>query len=232
MASVGEARTDTSDVVCIAMLLGLLGGGGLFLAVCNPGWASLALYLSAVCFFHFAECYSSAAYLGQDRVGRESFLLDNTAEYSQALLFAVVEHVVERLVPVPSWLVCRLLRRLLFVAGLGCMTYGQLLRWLAMRTAGRNFSHVLDGPLAKDHDLATHGIYARMRHPAYTGFYWWAIGTQLLLANPICLAFYWQTLGRFFGERIDIEEKILLQRHGREYAFYRQSVRSGIPGVA
>lgn len=34
--------------------------------------------------------------------------------------------------------------------------------------------------------LVTRGVYRLCRHPGYLGWYAWAVGTQLLLCNPIC----------------------------------------------
>jgi len=46
-------------------------------------------------------------------------------------------------------------------------------------------------------------VYKRyLRHPSYTGFFYWGIGTQLLLMNPISLIGYAVVLFRFFKERI------------------------------
>ena len=40
------------------------------------------------------------------------------------------------------------------------------------------------------------------RHPAYAGFFWYSVGTQVLLANPVALLGYIAALYKFFVERI------------------------------
>ena len=59
-----------------------------------------------------------------------------------------------------------------------------------MATASTNFSHKIEERKREEHALVTHGIYAYLRHPAYFGFFWWSIGTQVLLGNPIAVLAY------------------------------------------
>jgi protein-S-isoprenylcysteine O-methyltransferase Ste14 len=40
------------------------------------------------------------------------------------------------------------------------------------------------------------------RHPSYTGFFYWALSTQLLLGNPISFIGFWFVLSHFFKNRI------------------------------
>lgn len=40
------------------------------------------------------------------------------------------------------------------------------------------------------------------RHPSYAGFFYWALGTQLVLQNPISFVLYLVILWRFFYRRI------------------------------
>ena len=48
-----------------------------------------------------------------------------------------------------------------------------------------------------------------LRHPAYFGFFWWSVGTQVLLCNPLCAAAYALAAWRFFSARIPHEEHLL-----------------------
>ena len=41
-----------------------------------------------------------------------------------------------------------------------------------------------------------------MRHPSYTGFFWWAVGLQILLGNALCVLVFAVVLWRFFWARI------------------------------
>lgn len=72
--------------------------------------------------------------------------------------------------------------------GLALVCLGELLRKLAICTAGRSFTHVIATRRKDQHVLVKHGVYRLCRHPAYLGWLLWAVGTQLLLANPLCAA--------------------------------------------
>lgn len=70
-----------------------------------------------------------------------------------------------------------------------------------------------------------------VRHPAYLGFYVWALGTQVILGNPFCLVAYVGVLYRFFSERIRAEEALLVDFFPTEYPRYQKETWSGIPGL-
>jgi len=75
----------------------------------------------------------------------------------------------------------------------------------------------------------THGIYSYLRHPAYFGFFWWSVGTQLLLSNPISLVAYTAATFYFFYDRIPYEEELLIHFFGDRYRAYQQRTYIGIP---
>jgi hypothetical protein len=41
-----------------------------------------------------------------------------------------------------------------------------------------------------------------LRHPSYFGWFWWVVGTQALLTNPLCLVGYTIVSWKFFDARI------------------------------
>ncbi|KAJ3084293.1 hypothetical protein HK102_000708 [Quaeritorhiza haematococci] len=107
----------------------------------------------------------------------------------------------------------------------------QLLRVLGMMTAGSNFKHMIAETKSRDHQLVTNGVYSIFRHPAYTGFFYWGIGLQLMMMNPICLVGYALALHRFFSSRIAYEEGLLIRFFGKEYEAYRKRTVTLIPNV-
>ena len=115
--------------------------------------------------------------------------------------------------------------------GLVFVLLGQGVRSAAMATAGTNFNHVPVRERREGHVLVTNGVYAYLRHPAYFGFFWWAVGTQLVVGNAVCLVAYSVVLWRFFEHRIRGEEKLLYAFFGDEYVKYREGTRTGIPFV-
>ena len=70
-----------------------------------------------------------------------------------------------------------------------------------------------------------------LRHPSYTGFFYWGIFMQLSLANPICTVGYAYALHHFFASRIESEEHALIEFFGDEYRKYRQSAHIYIPRI-
>jgi len=68
---------------------------------------------------------------------------------------------------------------LLSVVGVLMVIGGECLRKLAMWTAGSNFNHYIRFLREDGHVLVTHGIFAVVRHPAYVGWFYWSIGTQV-----------------------------------------------------
>lgn len=98
-----------------------------------------------------------------------------------------------------------------------------------MHTASFNFSHQVATHKRPRHQLVTEGIYGWCRHPSYFGFFSWAIGTQLILLNPLCLVGFTVILYRYFQDRIQFEEEHLVEFFGQDYVCYRQRVWSGIP---
>ncbi len=108
---------------------------------------------------------------------------------------------------------------------------GQALRSLAMVHAAANFSHSVAYRKREDHELVTRGVYAYSRHPSYVGFFWWSLGSQLLLANPLALAVFFASLWRFFSARIRGEEAYLIEFFGQEYKDYKKRVGTKIPFI-
>jgi len=111
------------------------------------------------------------------------------------------------------------------------MAAGQLLRTAGMWTAAGNFAHHIAQHRDERHVLVTHGVYSVFRHPAYTGWTWWAVGSQLMLANPVCVCLFAAAAVRFFAERIPYEEMTLVQFFGAEYVAYAQRTWVAIPFV-
>lgn len=109
---------------------------------------------------------------------------------------------------------------------------GQVVRSVAMAQAGTNFNHVPVREKKEGHVLVTTGLYAWLRHPSYFGFFWWAVGTQVLVGNKVCGLAYAVVLWRFFSTRIVAEEKLLVGFFGDEYKDYRARTYVGIPFIS
>lgn len=111
------------------------------------------------------------------------------------------------------------------------VVFGECLRKAAMFTAGSNFNHVVQNEKSETHTLVTSGVYAWFRHPSYVGWFYWSIGTQVMLCNPICGVGYALTVWRFFRDRTEEEEISLIHFFGEEYLEYKKQVPTGLPFI-
>lgn len=212
-----------------AYALGLVGGVVGTLAFSSS--ESVRPFLT-FCFllslFHMTEFLFAAVY-HSFICSTESFLIPHSRAYSIAMAVSVAEYWLEWLAIGPSGLT-----RSLFWIGLLMALVGQGLRWTAFLTAGANFTHMVAENKEEKHELVQSGIYAYIRHPGYCGWFWWSVGTQILLANPLSAAgFAWFSY-RFFLERISYEEHLLESKDffGAEYTAYKKRVPTYIPFIA
>lgn len=79
---------------------------------------------------------------------------------------------------------------------------GGLLRACGEIQLGHNFNHTIETTKTLNHQLVTSGLYSIFRHPAYTGWFYFSIGTQVLLMNPLCTVAYAGAAWYFFYCRI------------------------------
>lgn len=101
-----------------------------------------------------------------------------------------------------------------------------------MAIAGTNFNHTVQTKRNEGHTLVTSGIYGWLRHPSYFGFFWWGVGTQVVLGNVLCGMAYTVILWSFFRSRIRKEEELLVKFFGDDYERYRKHTRVGIPFIS
>jgi protein-S-isoprenylcysteine O-methyltransferase Ste14 len=104
--------------------------------------------------------------------------------------------------------------------------------WLFHRThadLGRNWSVTLE--MREQHTLVTSGIYRRVRHPMYTGFWLWALAQALLLPNWIAGPAGLVGFGTLFFLRVGREEAMMEERFGDEYRRYVARTSRILPGI-
>ncbi|XP_054164785.1 protein-S-isoprenylcysteine O-methyltransferase-like [Oppia nitens] len=214
----------------VSIRAGLLGEGlalGLWMALlATTNWSSIfGLYLSVLSLFHFSE-YIMTAIINPNSLSLDSFLLNHSKEYGIAAAASVTEFIIETY----FWPQIKLVSIITNFGVFLCLS-GELMRKLAMITAGSNFNHIVQNRHKSGHVLVTNGIYSLCRHPSYVGWFCWSIGTQLILLNPICLVGYAMVSWKFFKERIYEEEITLIHFFGRDYIKYKQKVFSGLPFI-
>ncbi|CAF1172811.1 unnamed protein product [Rotaria magnacalcarata] len=187
---------------------------------------AIGLFTVILSLFHLSE-YISVGIWCPKTLTLDSFLLNHSPQYHAAIIVAYLEYFFEKyyLFPngFPYWIT--------ILIGLIMILSGECLRKLAMYTANQNFSHLIQEKPNKEHRLITHGIYEYYRHPSYLGWLWWACGTQVLLANPICFFIYLISTWLFFADRIAYEEATLIKCYGDAYRNYQKRVPVGIPFI-
>lgn len=211
-----------SSLICNVFLLGYM----LTSQQTSVPYLSFGYYLMSLAFFHLSEFVFTALFNSKE-VSTDSFLLNHSIEYGLAAVFSWVEFIIEAFL-FPS------LKSNLYIRFLGLLLimFGELFRKLAMYTAGTSFNHYVQEHRKDDHVLVTWGVYSFVRHPSYFGWFYWSIGTQVLLANPVCIIVYAMASWKFFKTRITYEEFYLQKFFGKKYLAYQQKVPSGIPFVA
>lgn len=197
----------------------------------------IPFFTTALSLFHYLEFDMTARFNPAD-AKLDSFLLTaNGRGYNAAHACAVVECLVRGVCRSYGWgwelrwLPSLPVPHLPLALGLLFILIGQTSRTLAMATAGPSFNHLVQSTKRDNHVLITTGIYGWSRHPSYFGFFWWGLGTQLVLGNWVCLVGYTVVLWGFFWERIRGEERLLREFFGGKYLRYRGRVGVGIPGI-
>ncbi|RPB02239.1 ICMT-domain-containing protein [Choiromyces venosus 120613-1] len=193
-----------SAIAIRAFLLGSAFATSLLLAFhFRSKYPQLSLFITALSLFHFLEFWTTAAYNTRKAKVSSYLLINNGMAYNLAHSAAFMEGVVE-------WLIARS---------------------LAMVHAGTNFSHLVAYRKEEDHVLVKTGIYRYLRHPSYFGFFWWGLGTQIMLGNPVCFVGYMVVLWKFFSARVRGEEELLVDFFEDEYQEYRARTPTLIPFI-
>lgn len=213
-------------VVATSCILGLVIGTGATLAACGPWTAwQIPLFVSCLALFHFLEYFVTAKY-NPDQVSYDSFLFNNGWQYNAAQALALCEAAIEARIWPET-----LRSTSISVIGFSIAAGGQILRTMAMIHAASNFNHIVQQKKSDTHVLVSSGVYSISRHPSYAGFFYWAVGLQVALCNPISFVVFIITLWTFFNSRIRIEEKHLVEFFGEKYLAYRKRTPVLIPFV-
>ncbi|KAI9085044.1 hypothetical protein K1719_033036 [Acacia pycnantha] len=184
----------------------------------------LSQMVIAIIFFHSSEFLLALSIHGKSTVSLTSLLISKS--YLLAMFFSLVEYGIE-ITFFPElkelWAISYL--------GLTMVVIGEIIRKMAIITAGQAFTHVIRTHYEERHQLITHGIYKYIRHPGYCGFLIWSVGTQIMLCNPLSTIAFAAVVWYFFAKRIPYEEFFLRQFFGTEYEEYSRQVVSGVPFV-
>jgi protein-S-isoprenylcysteine O-methyltransferase Ste14 len=121
------------------------------------------------------------------------------------------------------------LRPVPFIAGVLGLALGL---WLFQRShtdLGANWSITL--AVRERHQLVTHGIYRRIRHPMYLAFLVYSAGQALAVPNWVAGSSYGIAMALLVALRIGPEERMMVEEFGEDYEAYRARTRRLFPGV-
>ncbi|KAJ8663456.1 hypothetical protein O0I10_000696 [Lichtheimia ornata] len=208
------------NIAAISFLLGLGGGIGVAAA-----WLSstpqMGLFLLAVALFHFADYLATSIYQVH-KLDLQAYLFMNKQHcYEGYHAIAWLEFAIEYY-HFPS------LKRigLLNYMGFGLVVIGLLCRVLAiMSPRYQNASKSAQRP------LDTNGIYRMIRHPYFFGLYWWAIGVQITLLNPVGLAIFVFMLHDTLSQRIKLEDQNLQRLYHDIWNNYKAATPTWLPFI-
>ncbi|KAF4471187.1 s-isoprenylcysteine o-methyltransferase [Fusarium albosuccineum] len=194
----------------------------------SPVWR-VPFFLFALSTFHFLEFWTTAE-KNTLVANIDSFLLTaNWPSYAIAHSAAFTECAIVSLIfPERHWAPFGT-GPLLLGLGLLMVFVGQVVRSAAMLHAGASFNHHVQTKKKSSHELVTTGIYSVFRHPSYFGFFYWGLGTQLVLGNLVCFFAYAAVLWVFFSKRIRHEEAKLIEFFKDDYVEYRKKVGTKMP---
>lgn len=216
-----EGKKSLAGIALRAFLIGTtLGVSGiatiLFLTISpSPFWRA-PFFLAALSLFHFLEFYVTAKYNTSAATVKAFLLSSNGWAYNVAHGSAIAECLIAHyFFPKPTFFGKWLYISnpfggeedvsILLLLGLLLTGVGQVVRTLAMAQAASNFNHHVQSEHRNGHILVKNGLYSVLRHPSYFGFFWWGLGTQMVLGNMVCFVGYALVLWRFFSTRIKRE---------------------------
>lgn len=223
------SRVRLHVVAAKALLLGIVLTVSITIMILswNPNTFTYraAIYTFLNCLFHLLEFFLTSV-CNTGEVDDDSFILNDPDLY-YVYIAALAESACKNI----GWSYAGSFVYTPMVVGLLIIIGGQFCRSLAMFTAGVSFHHYVQREPSQKRRLVTWGIYGLMRHPSYFGYFWWFVGGQVLLQNPIVGLLGAIKLLQFFRRRIEYEEEYLIAFFGKDYAEYRATVGTKIPFI-
>jgi protein-S-isoprenylcysteine O-methyltransferase Ste14 len=111
--------------------------------------------------------------------------------------------------------------------GAAVMLASLWLFWRSHIDLGQNWSASLE--LRQGHQLVTHGVYRRIRHPMYASLWLWGLAQALMLANWLAGWSMILAFAAMYFVRKPREERLMYQEFGESYNEYCQRTGNLIP---
>jgi protein-S-isoprenylcysteine O-methyltransferase Ste14 len=121
------------------------------------------------------------------------------------------------------------LRPVPWVAGALCLAAGLWFLYRSHADLGSNWSVTLE--VREKHQLVTHGVYRRVRHPMYLALLLYSVGLMLVLPNWVAGPSYLVAIAMLIALRVGPEERMMLEEFGKDYETYTRRTKRFVPGV-
>ena len=115
------------------------------------------------------------------------------------------------------------------IAGVSCFSVGLWLFYRSHADLGANWSVTLQ--VREQHRLVMQGVYRRVRHPMYAALFLYSIGQAFVIPNWVAGPSYLLAFGALFALRVRVEERLMLEQFGDDYADYTARTKRLIPGL-
>jgi len=115
------------------------------------------------------------------------------------------------------------------VIGVGLVLLGSTLFVWARRTLGTHYSGHIS--VKKEQELVHSGPYQIIRHPAYAGYLWMALGLALGYSSFLGFISIFFILMPAVIYRIRVEDGLLAENFGTQFEKYAQKTKRLIPGI-
>jgi protein-S-isoprenylcysteine O-methyltransferase Ste14 len=113
--------------------------------------------------------------------------------------------------------------------GIALIAIGICFRFLAIKQLGKFFT--VDVTIRKDHQLMQSGLYRFLRHPSYSASLLSFFGFGFALNSWISLGTVFIPVLCSFIYRMNVEEKVLKEQFGKQYADYMNRTKRIVPFV-
>ena len=117
----------------------------------------------------------------------------------------------------------------LFIGGAMCLATGLWLFYRSHADLGTNWSITLE--IREGHRLITQGVYRSVRHPMYSALVLYAIGQALVIPNWVAGLSNVVAVAIVCALRVGVEERMMAEAFGDEYAAYLARTKRLVPGV-
>jgi len=122
-----------------------------------------------------------------------------------------------------------LARRTAAAVALALLVSGLVIRWAAIVTLGRLFT--VDVAIHEDHTVVETGLYRFVRHPSYSGLLVAFLGVGVFFFNWLSILGLMIPVVLGVLNRVETEEKALIDSLGNAYSAYCARTRRFIPGL-